>query len=381
MVEWTLFEIEGIKKETPLIKILHTEWSDGFGGQEKRILSEVLGLRERGYYVALACRRNSEIKRQAEKYGIDTYLLPFRNIYDIVSIFRLIRIIKKERFDIVNTHSSVDSWVGGIASKLAKVPVLIRTRHLATPVKRDIFHFIHYLPDMYITCGERMRKNLIEKYGFPPEKVVSIPTGVSEDFFNVERNPDARLKYGLKKDASVITNVGILRKVKGHEVTLRAVKIVAESFPDVKFLIVGDGPYRKKLEEMVNTLGIKQYVVFTGFVQNIPEVYSFTDVAILSSWSEGLPQSILQAMASGVPVVATRVGGVPEVVQNEKTGILVEPGDYEGLAEGIIRILKNPELATVLVKNARELVQRDYSVEHMLDKIENLYKKLLKGKK
>jgi len=381
MAEQPLPEIRGIKEEVPLIKILHTEWSNGFGGQEKRILSEITGLRKRGYYVALSCRRDAEIRRQAERYGIDIYPLPFLNWYDTYTILQLVKILRKERFDIVNTHSSVDSWVGGIASKIAKVPVLIRTRHLDIPLKRDILHFIHYLPDMYITCGETIRKNLIDRCGFPPDKTVSIPTGVTDDFFNVKRNPDARVRYGLNKDSIVITNVGILRKVKGHEITLRAVKVVAGQFPAVKFLIVGDGPYRKKLEDMVDNLGIRQYVIFTGFVENIPEVYSFTDVAILSSWSEGIPQCLLQAMASGVPVVATEVGGVPEIVKNEKTGLLVAPGDYKGLAEGIIRIVKDNDFAAGLVENAKELVQREYSLGRMLDKIEDIYKKLLERKK
>lgn len=361
-----------------MIKILHTEWSDGFGGQEKRILSEIIGLKQRGYSVSLACRQNSTIRKYAELYGIKTYLLPFSCLYDIRSIFLLVKVLKKERFDIVNTHSSVDSWIGGIAAKIAKVPVLIRTRHLDTPCKRDILHFIHYLPDMYITCGETMRKNLIEKYGFPEDKTVSIPTGISEEFFNVKRDPDMKVKYGLDRNSIVITNVGILRRVKGHETTLRAVRSVVKHFPNAKFLLVGEGPYRKTLEDITYTLGVKQYVVFTGFIENIPEVYSFTDVAILSSWSEGIPQSILQAMAAGVPVVATNVGGVPEIVRQEETGLLVNPGDYEGLASGIIKILKNPSFAAGLVKNAKELVKKEYSVEGMLNKIEALYAELLK---
>ncbi|MCM8830195.1 MAG: glycosyltransferase family 4 protein [Candidatus Omnitrophica bacterium] len=361
-----------------MIKILHTEWSDGFGGQERRVLAEIIGLRQRGYSVSLSCRRNSVIREYAEKYGIRTYLLPFRSLYDIRSIFLLLRVIKKEMFDIVNTHSSVDSWIGGIAAKLAKVPIIIRTRHLDIPCKRDVLHFIHYLPDMYITCGETMRKNLIEKGKFPSDKIISIPTGISEDFFNVKRDLNAKIKYGLDKTSIVITNVGILRKVKGHKTTLQAVKSVVRHFPNAKFLIVGDGPYRKNLEELTDILGIKQYVIFTGFIDNIPEIYSFADVAILTSWSEGIPQSILQAMAAGVPVVSTEVGGVPEVIKQEKTGLLVKPGDYEALAGCIVRILRNPTFAAALAKNAKEFVKRDYSVECMLDKIEDLYAHLLK---
>jgi glycosyltransferase involved in cell wall biosynthesis len=363
------------------MKILHTEWSDGLGGQEKRVLAEAAGLSARGHDVSIVCRGHAKIKDEAVKFGIGVHTLPLRKPYDLFSIVHLASFLKDKKIDIVNTHSGVDSWVGGIAAKIAGVPALVRTRHLNIPLKRNFFNFIHYLPDMFIACGDNMRDNLINNCGFPADKVVNIPTGVGMEFFEVTRNTEAKLKYGLSVGSPVITNVGILRSVKGHEVTLRSVRTIIESFPDAKFLITGDGPRKDALVNLANELGIEQHVIFAGFIENIPEIYSFTDVAILSSWSEGLPQSILQAMAAGVPVVATRAGGVPEVIIHEKTGILVETGDHEGLAKGIIKILNNQSSAKQLAENAKELIRREHSVNHMLDKIEELYKKLLDQKK
>jgi len=248
------------------------------------------------------------------------------------------------------------------------------------PLKRNLLNFIHYLPDVYIACGENMKCHLVEGCGFPDHKVVSIPTGVGPEFFNVKKDRDARMKYGLDADSIVITNVGILRSIKGHEVTLKAVKTVAAAFPKARFLLVGDGPRKEILEKLVQDLGISQHVIFTGFVKDIPEIYSFSDMAVLSSWSEGLPQSLMQAMAAGVPVVATRVGGVPEVVIHEKTGLLVESGDHEGLAKGIIRILSDPGVSAEFAENAKKHVMEYHSVKHMVDKIEGLYKGLLAAK-
>ncbi|RJQ49312.1 MAG: glycosyltransferase family 1 protein [Nitrospiraceae bacterium] len=362
------------------MRILHTEWSDGLGGQEKRVLAEASGMSRRGHHVAILCRQHARIKDAAIHAGIAVHTMPMRKPYDLPSIIRMVHFLKGERFDIVNTHSGVDSWIGGIASRLAKVPGLVRTRHLNIPLKRNLLNFIHYLPDAYITCGDNMRNTLVNRCGFPESRVVSIPTGVGEEFFSVTKNREAKLKFGLAPESLVITNVGILRSVKGHEVTLRSVKAVAEACPDARFLIVGDGPRKEALEALVDELGIKRHVIFTGFVSNIPEVYSFSDVAVLSSWNEGLPQGMLQAMASGVPFVATSVGGVPEVVINEKTGILVGPGDYGGLADGIIRLLHDPDLAAKVAGNAKELVMKQHSVDLMLDKIENLYKGLLNKK-
>jgi glycosyltransferase involved in cell wall biosynthesis len=168
--------------------------------------------------------------------------------------------------------------------------------------------------------------------------------------------------------------------VKGHEVTFRSVKTVVETIPNARFLIVGDGPRQSELERMVRDLGISEYVIFAGFVDNIPEIYSFSDAAVLSSWSEGLPQSLLQAMASGVPVIATRVGGVPEIVINEETGILVDAGDHEALAEGIVRILRDSTEAVRFTENAKKLVSEEHSLTHMIDRIEELYKELINSK-
>lgn len=359
------------------MRILHTEWSDGLGGQEKRILLEAKGLKERGHEVVIVCKESAKIKDEAIKHDIEIKTLPLRRPWDIESILRLYLFVKKRGFHIVNTHSGIDSWIGGIATRLAGSPLLIRTRHLNIPLNRNLANFIHYLPDMYITCGEDMRMNLTKNCGFPEDKVVSIPTGVDEGFFEIKRDKKIRGRYGIPDGSPVITNVGILRRVKGHEITFMAVKDVVKEIPDARLLIVGDGPRREALERVVEELGIHEFVIFTGYVDDIEEIYAISDVVVLSSWSEGLPQSILQAMAAGVPVVATRVGGVPEIVIHEETGLLIEPGDYESLSKGITRVLKDSVLVSGMINRARELIMEGYTLTHMLDRIESLYKDLL----
>lgn len=363
------------------MRILHTEWSDGMGGQEKRILAEAAGMSERGHHITILCREHAGIKKEAVKLGIKVRTLPLRKSYDLPSIGRLAVIMGKEKYDIVNTHSGIDSWIGGLAARLSGVPVLVRTRHLNIPLRRNLFNFIHYLPDAYVTCGENMRDNLVNTCGFPGKIVVSVPTGVNSDFFNVTGSREARMKYGLDMHSRVITNVGIMRRIKGHETTIKAAKKVIERVPDVYFLLVGDGPRKEILEKLVKEMGISDRVIFTGFVNNIPEIYSFSDIAVLSSWSEGLPQSLLQAMASGVPVVATNVGGVPEIVFDRETGILVEAGDHEALADATANLLNNAELSAQLAGRARNNVLKHHSVNAMLDKMENLYLDLLSHKK
>lgn len=362
------------------MKVLHTEWSDGFGGQERRVLAEMEGLSARGHDCQLVCTKESSIYSEAKKRGMSVFTMPFRKTYDVQTMWLLTQYLKKNPVDVVNTHSGVDSWIGGISAKLAKVPVLVRTRHLEFILKRSPFNFIHYLPDMYITCGETMKHSLEENSGFPPDKIISIPTGVYRRFFNIQKNNDKRKLYGLSPEHFVVTNAAILRGSKGHEITLKAARIVLDKAPDVRFLIVGDGPKRKRLEAQAKELAISDRVIFTGFLEDIGEIYSFSDMFISSSWVEGLPQSMTQAMASRLPVVVTAVGSVPEVITNEQNGLIIHPGDYEALGENILRIIADKELAGRLVKNAFELVQKKYTMEMMVDKIETLYKNLLKRK-
>ncbi len=363
------------------MRILHTEWSDGLGGQEKRVLAELSGMAGRGHDLFLVCRTEARIRAEAEQMGIRVFPLPLKSSFDLSSILKLGRLLKEYRIEVVNTHSGVDSWIGALAAKFANVPLLVRTRHLNIPLRRNILNFVHYLPDLYITCGENMRHTLVDTCGFPADRVVSIPTGVDERFFDVQRNPGERARYGLDDQVPVVVNVGILRRVKGHEVTLKAAKAVLQSIPDARFLIVGDGPLLQSLEKMTEDLGIDEAVIFTGFVDDVAGIYASADVAVLSSWSEGLPQSMLQAMAAGVPVVATRVGGVPEVIADGRNGILVGAGEDKAMAEGIVKLLREKNFAHGLALKARETVREKHAMGQTILKTERLYQDFLRRKK
>jgi len=365
------------------MRILHTEWSEGYGGQERRVLLECRGFKERGHYVALACKPESKIREWAKRFGIEVFTLPFRKALDIESILKLANILKEKKIEIINTHSGIDSWVGGLSAKLARVPVLVRTRHLNLPLRRSIFNFVHYLPDMIITCGENMRKNLIENCGFPPDKLISIPTGVENKFFSIKRDNSLKKKYGLKEATPVIVNIGILRREKGHEITLRAFKLVLENIPEAVLMIVGDGPSRSRILKEVENMDLNDKVIFTGFLEEPSEILTFADIFVMSPWpiSEGLPQSLLQALAAGIPAVSTSVGGIPEVLINNVTGLLAPAGDYKAIADGIVKIFNNYEWALDMALQGKKIVEENYSERIMLDKLENLYKELLKRKK
>lgn len=358
------------------LNILHTEWSDGWGGQEQRVFSEMCGMAARGHHLVLACRETARLRKALEDSQVQVEVLPFRGKLDMASIAPLIRIIRQRHIDIVNTHSGIDSWTGGLAARWCGVK-LVRTRHLNLPLKRNWLNFVHYLPQRVVTCGEAMRQNLLQA-GFPPGQVVSIPTGIDFDRFRPDRERDAvRQDLALPDQAFVILMVGVIRGIKRHEVALRAFAQVYRKNPAAVLVLAGEGPMRVDMERLARELGIEDAVRFLGHRSDVPNLLEAADCLLLTSRSEGVPQAIAQAMGAALPVVATAVGGVPELVHDGETGLLVAAENVDGVASALLRLLGDPELAGRLGAAARGYVLERYSLKAMLDKTEALYTNLL----
>lgn len=364
-----------------MLRILHTEWSDGWGGQERRVVSEMRGLAERGHHLVLATRPEARIAREAALRGLSVLTLPMTGRFDAVSIIRLARFLRAERIQIVNTHSGIDSWIGAFAARLAGVPVLVRTRHLRLPLKRNWLNFVHYMADRVVSCGESMRRFLVDECGFPESQVVSIPTGIDFEAFVPRRNRDAmRAELGIGTGEMVILMVGIIRGVKRHAIALEACARIASEFPGARLVLAGDGPMRPDMEALAGSLGISERVLFLGHREDVADLMGAADVLLLTSRSEGVPQAVAQAMGLGLPVVATSVGGVPELIEHEKTGLLVPPEDPQAVAQALTRILRDPDSARRLGAAARAHARAEFSLKGMLDKTEALFRALLAQK-
>lgn len=364
-----------------MLRILHTEWSDGWGGQERRIVSEMEGMRRRGHHVLLVTRSHCRIRKEAEQRGIPVTTLDMRGKFDIRAIRALARLLKREAIQVVDTHSGIDSWVGALAAKLAGTPVLVRTRHLNIPLKRSWLNFVHYLPDALVTCGEAMRRQLVENCGFPAEELANIPTGIDFGRFKASKSRDnLRQELGLAPDIQVALMVGVIRGVKRHEVALRAFHAFSQSHPEAMLLLAGEGPMRPDMERLAAELGITDKVRFLGHREDVPDLMAAADLLLLTSRSEGVPQAVTQAMGMGLPVVATAVGGVPELVIHERTGLLVPPEDPTAVAQAMLRLAEDPELAARLGEAGRRHAQAEFSLDAMLDKTEHLFQALLAKK-
>jgi glycosyltransferase involved in cell wall biosynthesis len=355
------------------LTVLHTEWSRGWGGQEIRIIEEATMLTARGHQLLIVAQPGCQILDKARAAGLTTHEIPMPRALDLRAIRHLRELIRAERVDIVNTHSSVDSWIGAFAVK--KTPAkLVRTRHLSAPVPRHPFNFVYRMPEAVVTTGEFVREQLIKRNGLKPSKVVSIPTGIDTERF-APRPPDvaAKAALGLPADCPVISTVGILRRLKRHDLFVE----VARQFPTARFLIIGDGPQRPGIEQRIRENNLTGRVILTGYQSDVRPVYSFSDIVVLCSDAEGVPQSIGQALSMARPVVATNVGGVSELVRHERTGLLIAPGSADVLAESIRRFLEAPAFARECGEHGREHIARNHSRERMIERTLELYEKLL----
>lgn len=360
------------------LTILHTEWSDGWGGQEIRIVEEARGVAERGHRVLIVARPQCRILAKARDAGLGTVELEMRRAFDFAAVKKLRDIIRAEKADIVVTHSSVDSWIGAFAAKRAGVK-LIRTRHLSSEVPSHPLNIIYRLPNAVVTTGESVRRQLIEHSRLREDKVVSIPTGVDVDKF-APRPPDlaAKRALGLPDDCKVATMVAVLRKFKRHELFLEAARILREKGEAIRFLIVGEGPQRPNIEQLIREKNLGDCVKLTGHVEDVRAILSLSDVVVLSSgWGEGVPQAVAQALAMARPVVATNVGSVAELVKNEQTGLLVAKEDAQALASAIKRMLSDTAFASECCKRGRDHVVHNFSREKMINDTLRLYERLM----
>jgi glycosyltransferase involved in cell wall biosynthesis len=244
-------------------------------------------------------------------------------------------------------------------------------------VRRGWYNLIYRWPDGYVTTGEMIREHLIG-VGIPPDRVVSIPTGVDVARFSPDVKGDAvRAEFGVGRGEPLLSVIGVLRSWKRHDVFLEAVRLLRERGSPVRALVVGEGPQRERIAGEIAGKDLARIVRMTGYRQDIPEIVAASDVIVLpSDRFEGVPQVILQSLAMRRAVVASPIGGIPEVVHHEKTGLLCPAGDPSAYLGAIARLLAEPELRERLGAAGRELVLSRYSSTAMCERTEGFYERL-----
>ena len=362
------------------MRILHTESSRGWGGQELRILAEAQGLAARGHLVWIAAPPDSRIGHVARQRGVPVLAMDFHRPWGARDLVRLRRMIGELGIEVMNTHSSWDSWMGGFAARVARSGVrVVRTRHLSTPIATSwLSRFLYTrLADHVVTTGEAIRTQMIRDNGYPGERITSVVTGVDPSALRPSQDPAAvRAALGIPPTMPVVGTLSTLRSWKGHLHLLEALAILRRS-RDVCGLVVGDGPYREVIRSRIRDLRLEASVVLPGHREDVADLLAVMDVfAFPSTANEGVPQAVLQAMAMRRPIVATKLGGIPEVVRDGDTGVLVPTRDPGSLANGIAQVLDDPTGAARRVQAAADLVWAHYTLKVMLDKMEGVHHKV-----
>jgi glycosyltransferase involved in cell wall biosynthesis len=360
------------------LRIVHTESSCGWGGQEVRILTESRGMLRRDHQVQLICCPESEIARRAGDYGVPVTTLPIQR-RNIAGLFAVRKWLTDHPVDIVNTHSSFDSWLFTLAARaVSNRPRIVRTRHLGAPVKSSLTSNWLYSrgADFLITCGDNMRQALIEDNGVSPERSVSIPTGIELAQFQPGDRSTARQALGLPQKRIVIGIVAALRKEKGHQYLCESVKLLDR--PDVDLLIVGGGPSQDLIARWVAEYGLAERTHLVGHQANVTPYLQAMDLFVLPTWAvEGVPQSIVQAMSCERPVISTTVGSVEQAVEDGVTGRLVPPRDARALCEAMRELLDNRALSRRFAEAGRAKALAEFGLEKMLDRTEAVLQTLV----
>ncbi|MFH1066526.1 MAG: glycosyltransferase [bacterium] len=356
--------------------ILHTECSTGWGGQEIRIFSEMEAMQKRGHYVLLAAPERSTICKRCRDAGFPVFAFHDEKWRYPVAIMELARLFRRQKVQIVNTHSSRDGWIGGLAARLARVPLIIRSRHIDVTYPNRFLSRIAYgrLPHLVLTTSNKITDGLLVSLDLNPAKVITVPTGVDLKKFHPDVKSDLRKELGMDPNVKLIGMASVLRSWKGHYDFLIAARAIAKKYPSVRFVIAGDGPMKETVIRQIEELELTQHVSLLGHRNDVPQVLAALDIVVLPSTAhEGIPQTMLQAMAMGKPVIGTRVGGIPEVIEDGWNGLLVPSRDAAAIAQAALRLIDNHTLRDNLTKKARETILQRHSLDTMCETLEGIY--------
>lgn len=361
----------------PAPRVVHTESSVGFGGQELRILAETRWLVANGWDALIVAQPGSRLAMEARAAGLAVAEVPMRHAFDLAAVLRLRRLLVAQRVKLVHTHSSVDSWAAGLAARSLGLPVA-RSRHVSIRVPRRRT-LVYRLAHRILTSADRVKTILVEA-GVDPAKVVAVPPGVDTTQFHPDvSGKSVRAELGIGgPTAGLVANI---RGSKGHDVFVEAARQVLAAIPAARFLIVGDGVGFNDVRARVEALGLQRSVLMTGFRRDIPEVMAALDLLVLPSIrSEATSQVILQALAVGTPVVATAIGGSPEVIRHGETGVLVAPNDAAALAAAIVTTFRDPYRARSMARAGQTFVRARLSIDAQMATTTAVYRELLESR-
>jgi glycosyltransferase involved in cell wall biosynthesis len=362
------------------------------GGGAERVAMEIATRLDQRRFESLFCasrywegaRTDSvrDAERRMDEAGVRYFGLGRRSSTDLYRWLPLSRILRRERVDVLHAHMFGSNAWGTVIGRLARVPVIVAHEHTwsyeGRPLRRLVDReVIGRGSTVFIAVSRDDRRKMIEIEGVNPKKILHVPNGIAPP--PPPSGADVRSELGIPAGAPVIGTVSVLRPQKALDGFIRASAQLLRDNPDLRVLLAGDGPLRGELTELVDSLGAADRLMMLGYRSDAPDVMAALDVAVSSSAFEGSPLAVMEYMEAARPIVATRVGGVPDLIEDGVNGLLVEPGDVPALAGAIRRLLDDPDAARRMGEAARERRRREFTVDLMVRRFEALYERLAAG--
>ena len=364
------------------MRILHLNTERTWRGGEQQMCYLALGLQERGHEAHVLCRPGSPCMDKARAMGLNVRGLRVRSDIGILAGRRVARLADELKADIVHAHTSKTHLAAVFAKRFSRC----KPRCV---VHRRVDFSIHKLPlrlsglkyrggvDRYIAITSAVKAVMVGD-GIPGDRISVIHSSTDLNRFEgITRKPGLQSALGIPAAARVVGNVAALVGHKDHMNLIGAAAIVLKDFPDAFFVILGEGPLRAELESYARSLGIQDRVILPGFRGDVPQCMVEFEVFCMSSWGEGMGSAVLEAMAMRLPVVATRAGGLVEVIRDGVNGLLVPPRDSQALAGAICRTLADPRMARRLALAGRETVEREFSTDKMVEETLAVYEEIV----
>jgi len=357
---------------------LHIDTARTWRGGQNQVLLTVNGLRSLGQRAALVAHPDGELRRRADE-GLELIPIASRTEMDLTAAWRLARVIKRLQPDVIHAHDPHGVAMASLALSLGsgsspgRSPALVVARRVDFHLKGNSFsRWKHRQVDCFVAASNAIRAMLVAD-GVPESKVVTVHEGIDVEHVLAAPPVNVHETFFLPHHAPVVGNVGALVPHKGQRHLIEAAHLVVQQLPDVRFVILGEGELREHLERLVHEHHLEKHVLLPGFRVDVLGCIKGCDLFVMSSVTEGLGTSLLDAMACSKAIVATKAGGIPEVVDDNVTGILVEPRDHHGLAAAIVKLIKDEQGRQRMATAGFERVSARFTVERMVDETAKVY--------
>jgi glycosyltransferase involved in cell wall biosynthesis len=369
---------------TLCIKVIHLVEDLKVGGQEKVIASIATGLDPKKFDVEIWClARGGAVADWLRQAGISVRILNLSTYHRPLNIARLALRLRRSRADIVHTHGNFASTFGRLAAILAcirRVVVHVHTSDFSLSRRHILIEKFLACFTRHIICVSRSVQDFVKNIeSIPAEKTCVIYNGAAR-LSRQEGKPISRSIWGFGAQDCVIVSVGSLVKNKGHRILIDAVRMLVPAYPSLRLLIVGDGPLRSALEEQVGRFKLPEHIKFTGIVKDAHPILALVDIfALPTRYREGLSMALLEAMQHGLPIISTLIGGIPEAVEHNRSGLLVPPGDARALKDAIAKLAADGNLRQVMGRAGQKRYEERFRAEKMVSQIESLYTTIYQG--